>query len=120
MIPSWDPSSECWGSRSRAFAWATAYSIQFEFGPLSEALHRTWGCGRKQRAGLITVVTPAGALGFMVMEDALDRHLMTRIESWTDNRFVLILPRVMLNPSRNLSNTGQRRMPWARDGRPLP
>src|SRR6186997_774273 len=30
-------SREYWASRSRAFAWATAYSIQFEFGPLSEA-----------------------------------------------------------------------------------
>jgi hypothetical protein len=65
-------------------------------------------------------VTPAGALGFMVMEDAVDRHLMTRIESWTDNRVVLVLARMMLNPSRSLSNTAQGRMPWARAGRPLP
>jgi hypothetical protein len=113
-------SSEYWASRSRAFAWATAYSIQFEFGPLSEASIGNVGL-RPQTTGWVDhVVTPAGALGFMVMEDALDRHLMTRIESWTDNRVVLVLARMMLNPSRSLSNTAQGRMPWARAGRPLP
>src|SRR5262245_5000102 len=30
-------SKSYWASRSRAFVWATAYSVQFEFGPMSEA-----------------------------------------------------------------------------------
>ena len=63
-------------------------------------------------------MTPIGALGFMVAEDALDRYLMTRIESWTDNP-VLILARMALNPSRTLSNTAQGHFPWSRAGRPL-
>lgn len=30
------------------------------------------------------VVTPAGALGFMAAEDALDRYVIVRIESWPE------------------------------------
>ena len=113
-------SSEYWASRSRAFAWATAYSIQFEFGPISEASIGNVGL-RPQTTGWVDhVVTPVGALGFMVLEDTLDRHLMTRIESWTDNRILLVLARITLNPSRTLSNTAQGRLPWARAGRSLP
>jgi hypothetical protein len=65
------------------------------------------------------VVTPAGALGFMVAEDALDRYLIVRIESWTGNRLLRALARMALNPSRTLSNTAQGRAPWARAVRSL-
>jgi hypothetical protein len=65
------------------------------------------------------VVTPVGALGFMVAEDALDRYLITRIESWTENRVVRAVSRVALNPSRAMSNAAQGRAPWLRSVRPL-
>jgi hypothetical protein len=65
------------------------------------------------------VVTPAGALGFMVAEDALDRYLIARIKSRTRNGFLRALARMALNPSRTLSNAAQGRAPWSRSTRPL-
>jgi len=65
------------------------------------------------------VVTPAGALGIMVAEDALDRYLIVRIESWAGDRVVRAIARMVLNPGRTLSNGAQGRAPWSRAGRPL-
>jgi hypothetical protein len=65
------------------------------------------------------VIAPAGALGFMVAEDALDRYVITRIESWTGNRVVRALSRMVLNPSRTMSNVAQGQAPWFRAARPL-
>jgi hypothetical protein len=108
-----------WTSRARATAWAAVYSLQFELGPLSEASIGNVGL-RPNTAGWVDhVVTPVGALGFMIVEDALDRHLITRIESRIRNRFVRALVRMALNPSRALSSTAQARAPWSRAGRPL-
>ena len=55
----------------------------------------------------------------MIIEDVLDRYLITRIESWTSNRLVLALVRMAFNPSRTLSNTAQARAPWSRAARPI-
>src|SRR5215203_5103504 len=112
-------SKEYWASRSRAFAWAASYSMQFEFGPLSEASIGNVGLREGTTGWVDHVVTPAGALAFMVIEDALDRHLVTRIESWTGNRLVRVISRTALNPSRTLSNIAQGRSPWFRAVRPL-
>ena len=65
------------------------------------------------------VVTPAGALAFVVTEDVLDRYLVVRIESWTRNRLIRALSRMALNPSRTMSNTAQGRPPWFRAVRAL-
>ena len=65
------------------------------------------------------VVTPAGALGFIVAEDAVDRYVITAIESWTDNRAVQGFVRTLFNPSRSLSNVVQGRTPWFRARRSL-
>lgn len=108
-----------WSSRGRATAWAAAYSVQFEFGPLSEASIGNVGLRANTTGWVDHVVTPAGALAFMVAEDALDRHLIARIESWTGNRFLRAAARMALNPSRTLSNAAQGRSPWARAVRPL-
>lgn len=112
-------SNEYWTSRARATAWAAVYSFQFEFGPFSEASLGNVGLRPNTTGWVDHIVTPAGALGFMVAEDALDRFLILRIESWTGNRLLRILARMALNPSRTLSNTAQGRAPWARPVRPL-
>ena len=112
-------SSAYWASRGRAVAWAAAYSMQFEFGLLSEASIGNVGLRPNTTGWVDHVVTPVGALGFMVAEDVLDRWLVRRIESWTHNRLLLALARVALNPSRTMSNTAQGRMPWTRAVRPL-
>ena len=112
-------SGEYWASRSRATAWAALYSLQFEIGPFSEASIGNVGMHPNTIGWVDHVITPAGALAIMVAEDALDRHVITRIESWTGNRFLRAASRVALNPSRALSNAAQGRMPWFRSVRPL-
>ena len=112
-------SREYWSSRSRALAWAAAYSLQFEFGPLSEASIGNVGIRPNTTGWVDHVVTPVGALGFMVAEDALDRFLIVKIERWTGNRVVRALARMGLNPSRTLSNSAQGRTPWHRPTRAL-
>jgi hypothetical protein len=112
-------SREYWASRARAFTWATAYSVQFEFGPLSEASIGNVGLRENTTGWVDHVVTPVGALGFMVAEDALDRYFVTRIERWTENRFLRAAARMFFTPSRSLANTAQGQWPWYRAGRGL-
>ena len=112
-------SREYWTSRGRATAWAAVYSLQFEFGPLSEASIGNVGLRPNTTGWVDHVVTPAGALGFMVAEDMVDRYLITKVESWTRNRAIRAVARTALNPSRSLSNGVQGRAPWWRSVRPL-
>lgn len=112
---SWD----YWKSRGRASAWMALYSYQFEFGPLSEASIGNVGLNRETTGWVDHVVTPAGGLAFLVAEDALDRYLVRRVESWTGNRVWRAIVRIALNPSRTLSNTAQGRYPWFRSTRSL-
>lgn len=111
-------SSHYWKSRLRATAFAAAYSLQFEIGPLSEA-----SMGNVQQAPQATgvvdwVITPTVGLGWMVGEDALDAKLIAKWESRTNSRAARILLRGLLNPSRSLSNLMQLKAPWHRDTRP--
>ena len=108
-----------WASRGRATAWAALYSVQFEFGPLSEASIGNVGMRPGTTGWVDHVVTPVGALGFMVAEDALDRYFIIRVERWTDNRVARAIVRMLFNPSRSLSNLSQGRAPWSRGLRPL-
>ena len=112
-------SKEYWASRGRATAWAAGYSLQFEFGPLSEASIGNVGLRDRTTGWVDHAVTPAGALAFIVAEDALDRYLIVRIESWTGNRVVRAVVRMLFNPSRTLSNLAQGRSGWYRSVRPL-
>jgi hypothetical protein len=108
-----------WSSRGRATAWAAAYSLQFEVGPLSEASIGNVGM-RPQTTGWVDhVVTPVGAFGLIVAEDALDRYLVKWMEERIGNRVFRALLRLALNPGRTLSNSSTGRAPWHRDGRPL-
>lgn len=108
-----------WASLGRATAWAAAYSLQFEFGPLSEASIGNVGLHPNTTGWVDHVVTPAGAFGIIVVEDFLDRWLIARIESRTDNRAARAVVRVLFNPARALSNTSQGAAPYYRAGRPL-
>jgi hypothetical protein len=108
-----------WTSRGRATAWSAAYSLQFELGPLSEASIGNVGLRPETTGWVDHVVTPVGAFGWMVAEDALDRYLVKWLEARVQNRVVRGLLRVILNPSRALSNSSTGRPPWHRDGRPV-
>jgi len=117
--PSLGFSKGYWASRGRATAWAASYSIQFEFGPFSEASIGNVGMHPNTTGWVDHVVTPVGALGFMVAEDALDRYVISRLERSTSNRKLQKFFRSALNPSRSLSNAAQGRAPWFRVARGL-
>jgi hypothetical protein len=93
--------------------------LQFEFGPLSEASIGNVGLNPATTGWVDHLVTPAGGMAFIVAEDALDRYFIVRIEHWTTNRVLRGVSRVVLNPSRALSNVTQGRSPWFRASRPL-
>jgi hypothetical protein len=108
-----------WASRGRATAWAAAYSLQFEIGPLSEASLGNVGMRPETTGWVDHVVTPAGAFGWLVAEDAVDRFLTKWVERHARNKVVRASLRLVLNPGRALSNSTAGRAPWFRDGRPL-
>lgn len=119
-------------SRQQAFGWnadyfhsrwrpvlaSAVYSIQFEIGPLSEASIGNVGLRPETTGWVDYVVTPLGALAFLVGEDALDL-VMERIEERIRNRFARVMLRMTLGPSRAMSNFAMGRAPWHRDGRPI-
>lgn len=108
-----------WSSRARATAWAAAYSLQFEIGPLSEASIGNVGMQPETTGWVDHVVTPVGAFGLIVAEDALDRFFVKWVEARVHNRVVRAALRLAMNPGRTLSNSATGRAPWTRDGRPL-
>jgi hypothetical protein len=108
-----------WSSRGRATAWSAVYSLQFEIGPLSEASIGNVGMRPETTGWVDHVVTPVGAFGLIVAEDALDRFLVKWVEERVRNRMLRLTLRLVLNPGRTLSNTSTGRPPWHREGRPL-
>jgi hypothetical protein len=113
-----------WISRMKATAWSAAYSTQFEIGPISEASIANLGayryrncptCELTRGAGWVDlVVTPAGGLGWMLMEDSLDRFVVKRSErdrrpgAWSN------FLRCALNPGRSAANMLAGKKPWYR------
>jgi hypothetical protein len=110
---------EYWASRGRATAWAAGYSLQFEVGPFSEASIGNVGMHPGTTGWTDHVMTPTGAFGLMVAEDAADRYIVMRIESWTGNPLIRAVCRMILSPSRSMSVVAQGQFPWYRPGRPL-
>lgn len=108
-----------WSSRGQAALWAAAYSVQFEWGPFSEASIGNVGMRPGTTGWVDHVMTPVGALGMMVLEDWVDHKLVLRIERATGNRFVRAAARIGLNPSRSMSAMSQGQMPWTRADRTL-
>lgn len=108
-----------WGSRARAAAWAAGYSVQFEFGPISEASIGNVGLRPNTRGWVDHVVTPAGAFALVIAEDALDRYLVRFVERRTENRFFRAVVRMMFTPAWVMANLAEGQAPWHRPGRPL-
>ncbi len=113
-------------SRARALAWAAAYSVQWEIGPLSESSIGNYGMRPyyRSRTGAWTngtglgdlVVTPLAGTAVLVAEDWVDARLVVRLEpSRSPLSRVLIS---LLNPARSAANLLRWRPPWYRDGRP--
>jgi hypothetical protein len=108
-----------WMTRARATAWAAVYSVQFEFGPISEASIGNVGRDPATTGWVDHVVTPVAGFGLIVGEDALDRWFVKWVEGRTRNRFFRAALRLAFNPARTLSNTASGRLPWHRERRPL-
>lgn len=108
-----------WKSRLAATAWATAYSVQFEIGPFSEASIGNVGMNSKSIGWTDYVTTPVGGLLVMVGEDALDRFVISKLENRVDSPLTTAAVRMVLNPARGLANVAAKRAPWYRSSRPF-
>ncbi len=111
-------------SRLKAMLFSTIYSTQFELGPLSESSLGNVGMkpsrlSQHPSAFVDLVVTPTLGTAWMMGEDALDRAVVKRMENHVENRFVRLMVRGFLNPSRSFANVLRGRWPWYRDGRRL-
>ena len=106
-----------WMSRLRAYAFAWAFSEQFEIGLMSEA-----SIGQIQRYccayGFVDhVITPNGGLVWMLAGDAVDRYVTVPIENRTRNTILRIFARTILNPPQTFANVMMLQKPWSRDNR---
>jgi hypothetical protein len=108
-----------WASRARAAAFAAAYSVQFEVGPISEASIGNVGLRPETTGWVDYVVTPTGAFGLVIAEDLLDRYLVQLAERHTTNRVWRATLRLLFNPARTMSNTAAGHLPWYRPDRTL-
>jgi hypothetical protein len=119
-----------WVSRLKAMAWAAAYSTQWEIGPLGEMTVEKYGAWNGVGAvwmhngklvngeGQVDlVVTPIGALGWMVMEDYMDHKVARAVENRVQNRFLINVVRCTVSPIRSGVNLLHWRWPWWRESR---
>ena len=103
-----------WTSRAKAMAWSAVWSTQFEIGLVSQASIGNVGLKGKQ-TWVDIVITPTAGTGLIVLEDAIDRLTRPFIESRTNNKYVRIFSRMLLNPTRNFANLLRFEKPWKRD-----
>ena len=108
-----------WASRGRAAAFGAIYSVQFEFGPVSEASIGNVGMRPGTTGWVDHVVTPAGAFAFTVAEDALDKYFVQFVERHTANAFLRASVRMLFSPSWTMANLAEGRLPWHRPTRPI-
>jgi hypothetical protein len=124
-----------WRSRLKATLWNTVYSTQWNIGPLSEMTFEkygtrarppwnqngTWPCKTRNcftGVGQVDlVITPVGGLGWLLMEDLLDKDIARRVEGATRNRFLIDATRCALNPIRGGANILHGKRPWYRSSR---
>lgn len=105
-------SKQYWKDRFRAFVWSTAWSTNWEVGPISQSSIGNVGLYGNQ--GYVDlVITPTAGTGWMVLEEALDRYVIRHIEK--RNGFVSIFARMLLNPMRSVANVLRIKKPWYRD-----
>jgi len=124
-----------WKSRFKATLWNAAYSAQWNIGPLSEMTVEKYGthvrppwnhdgsypCSTRNcytGVGQVNlVITPLGGLGWVLMEDLLDKHVVRSVEGATSNRFLVKTVRCALNPVRGGANILHGKPPWYRASR---
>lgn len=107
-----------WRSRTKAMAWAALYSTQFELGPISEASIGNVGKKPGTMGYVDLVITPVGGLGMIVLEDAVDKKWIEKMET---NRTLHArrMIRMFMNPQRTFANVLRLKKPWHRDTRTI-
>jgi hypothetical protein len=106
-----------WKARLRAAGFAWVYSTQFEIGTVSEASIGAIQAVPPQEGMVDHVITPSLGMGWMIAEDALDHYVIKRVEGATTNRWIRLLARSGMNPSRTFANVLRGVAPWHRDTR---
>jgi hypothetical protein len=109
--------NDYWRSRLRALAWSSVSSTNYELGPLGDGAIGNVGRQPGTKGAVDLVVTPTLGLAWMVTEDALDRHLIARLENKWRSPAARLLVRSWLNPSRSMANVLRGHWPWYRDDR---
>ena len=107
-------SQSYWKSRLKAMAWAAASSTQFELGPIGQAAIGNVGKYRKLTY-VDLVVTPTLGTVWLIGEDAVDRYIVRWVERKTNNFYLKIASRMLLNPTRSCANVLRFKKPWHRD-----
>ena len=117
-------SKKYWESRFKAFVWSTAWSTQFEFGPISEA--NIGNVGLREKNGQSTmawtdlVMTPVGGTGVLIGEDIVDKYVL---KNWLEkkNRYRITrkikILRSLLTPTTSFANLLSGKPPWKRYNR---
>ena len=108
-----------WATRWRGLVFSAVYSVQFEFGPLSEASIGNVGMDPSTAGWVDHVITPIAGTGLTIAEDALDTFFIGWFERHVQNRFYRAWIRCLFNPARSMANASAGRVPWHRDGRRL-
>ena len=105
-------SKQYWKDRFKAFLWSTAWSTNWELGPISQSSIGNVGLyGHQGYVDL--VVTPTVGTGWLIAEEALDRYVIRHIESRGPT--VKMLARTFMNPMRSVANLLRFKEPWYRD-----
>lgn len=110
---------EYFATRLQATIWSALYSVQFEIGPLSEASIGNVGLKPGTTGWVDYVMTPVGAFGVMLAEDAVDRYVLAPLEPKLPDPISRAILRSVLNPSRSMAQVASGRVPWYRRNRPL-
>jgi hypothetical protein len=115
-----------WRRMLRAGAFSTFYSFEWKLGPFGEAAigHNGDHYFSDEKGRVTTnetgwvelVTTPGGGLLWTIGEDALDKHVVRRLEEKSRNPFALTVYQ-FLAPSRATANIFRFRPPWYRDSR---
>lgn len=112
MNQEFNESKQYWKDRFTAFLWSTAWSTQWELGPISQS--SIGNVGLYGGMGYVDlVITPTVGTGWLIAEEAIDRYVIRKLE--TANDTVRKLTRMFLNPMRTIANLLRFKHPWYRD-----
>lgn len=105
-------SKQYWKDRFKAFVWSTAWSTNWELGPVSQS--SVGNVGLYGHQGYVDlVVTPTLGTGWLMSEEAIDRYIIRHLE--TRGKKTKYLLRTFLNPVRSVANLLRLKEPWYRD-----